>query len=215
MPYYTDEEGIFLVKLARWAIETYLREGKKIKPPKELPSEKLSQQNGVFVTLNKLVGERKKRKHELRGCIGYPYPIKPLVEATIDVAIQAAVSDPRFEPVSLDEMNEIVVEVSILTPPKLLSVSDPMEYPKKIKIGRDGLIVEKGFFKGLLLPQVPVEQKWDEMMFLTWTCYKAGLPGDCWMSEDVKIYTFQAEIFEELEPRGKIVRKEISGESHD
>ncbi|MGQ4833688.1 MAG: TIGR00296 family protein [Candidatus Asgardarchaeia archaeon] len=209
MYYYTDEEGIFLVKLARNAIETYLKTNKKISPPNDVPSEKLLQESGVFVTLNKLIPGKTDKKHELRGCIGYPYPIKPLVEATIDVAIQAAVSDPRFDPVTLDEMDEIVVEVSILTPPKLLEVSDPMEYPDKIKIGRDGLIVERGFFKGLLLPQVPVEENWDVLTFLTWTCYKAGLPGDCWMKEDTKIYTFQAEIFEEIEPRGEIRRKQI------
>ena len=206
MYYYTDEEGKFLVKLARNAIETYLKTQKKIPPPREVPSEKLLKESGVFVTLNKLTADG---KHELRGCIGYPYPIKPLVEATIDVAIQAAVSDPRFNPVELEEMDEIVVEVSILTPPKLLEVSDPMEYPKKIKIGRDGLIVERSFFKGLLLPQVPVEENWDVLTFLTWTCYKAGLPGDCWMQDGTKIYTFQAEIFEEVEPRGEIRRKEI------
>jgi len=206
--YYTDDEGKFLVKLARKTIETYLLEKKKIKPPEDTP-EKLKQNSGVFVTINKLVGEKKKREHELRGCIGFPMPIKPLVEATIDAAIEAAFHDPRFSPLDADELDDIVVEVSILTPPKKLEVSDPREYPLKIKIGRDGLIIRYGFYSGLLLPQVPVEQGWDENLFLSYTCYKAGLPPDCWHNKNVEVYTFQAEIFEEIEPRGAIKRKEL------
>lgn len=208
MTYYTDEEGTFLVRLARDTIETYVRDRAKIPPPEDTP-EKLKQKSGVFVTINKLVGSRKERKHELRGCIGFPMPVKPLVQATIDAAVEAAVHDPRFEPVSESELDEIVIEVSILTPPQKLEVSDPLEYPNKIKVGRDGLIVKHSFFSGLLLPQVPVEQGWDETLFLTYTCFKAGLPRDCWRRKDVEIYTFQAEIFEETEPYGKIIRKEI------
>ncbi len=205
--YYSDVEGEFLVKLARTTVDTYVTKKERIQPPPDTP-EKLKKESGVFVTLNKLKG-REKRTHELRGCIGYPLPIKPLVEATIDVAIEAATADPRFPPVTPDELDYIVVEVSILTPPKVIEVSDPLEYPAKIEIGRDGLIVEYGFYRGLLLPQVPVEEKWDVIQFLSYTCYKAGLPANCWKQKDVTIKSFQAEIFEEIEPRGKIKRKEI------
>ena len=205
--YYTDDEGEFLVKLARKTVDTYVTQKVKIKPPADTP-EKLKKESGVFVTLNKLKG-REKKKHELRGCIGYPLPIKPLVEATIDVAIEAATADPRFPPVTPDELDQIVVEVSILTPPKIIEVKNPLEYPAKIEIGRDGLIVEYGFYRGLLLPQVPVEEKWDVIQFLSYTCYKAGLPANCWKDKNVVIKSFQAEIFEEIEPRGEIRRKKI------
>jgi len=208
--YYTDDEGKFLVKLARKTIETYLLEKKKIKPPEDTP-EKLKQNSGVFVTINKLVGEKKKREHELRGCIGFPMPIKPLVEATIDAAIEAAFHDPRFSPLDADELDDIVVEVSILTPPKKLEVSDPREYPLKIKIVRDGLIIRYGFYSGLLLPQVPVEYNWNVEEFLSYTCLKAGLPPDSWLDEDVKIYKFQAIIFEEEKPYGSIKQKILEG----
>ena len=206
---YSLQEGEYLVKLARKSVETYVKEKRKIDVPKDVP-EKLRQKAGVFVTLNKIVKTGEPHKTVLRGCIGYPYPTLPLVEATIDAAIQAAVNDPRFPPVSEIELDKIVVEVSVLTPPKLLEVSDPKEYPKKIKIGRDGLIVELGLYKGLLLPQVPVEWKWNEEEFLSHCCMKAGLPPDCWLEKGTKIYIFQAEIFEEESPNGSVKRKEIS-----
>jgi len=194
-----------LVRLARKAIEEYLRSGTVVEPPADTP-QPLWEPMGVFVTLNKLVGGRKM----LRGCIGFPYPQKPLVRATIEAAIASATEDPRFPPVQPDEMDEVVVEVSVLTQPELVRVSDPREYPKAIKVGRDGLIVEKGVFRGLLLPQVPVEWGWDEQTFLSQTCMKAGLYPDAWLDPDTRIYRFQAIIFEEEEPRGPVKRRELT-----
>jgi len=191
-------------------METYVVERRRIDTPKDAP-EKLWKKAGAFVTLNKIVEQRPKIRTELRGCIGRPYPLQPLIEAVIDSAIDSAVNDPRFPPVRPDELDDILVEVSVLTPPELIKVSDPKEYPKKIKIGRDGLIVEgvyEGYvLRGLLLPQVPVEWNWDEETFLSECCLKAGLPPDSWLTRNVKIYKFQAEIFEEEEPRGKVIRK--------
>jgi len=123
----------------------------------------------------------------LRGCIGYCEPIKPLVNAIIEVAISAATSDPRFPPVKLSEMDKINLEISVLSKPELVEVKNPQEYLEKIKVGLDGLIVENGFNKGLLLPQVPVEWKWDEEEFLCNTCMKAGLPADCWYDRETQI----------------------------
>ena len=199
-----DEHGEFLVKLARKAIETYLRDREVLRPPEETPEE-LWEPMGVFVTLNKLVGGRK----VLRGCIGFPYPEKPLVQATIEAAIASATEDPRFPPVELDEMDEVVVEVSVLTKPELVRVEDPRDYPKAIKVGRDGLIVERGIFRGLLLPQVPVEWGWDEKTFLSQCCMKAGLYPDAWLDPGTRIYRFQAIVFEEEEPRGPVKRREL------
>lgn len=201
------EEGIFLVKLARAAVEEYLKKHRRIHVPETTPG-KLMQPFGVFVTINKIENGQK----DLRGCIGYPYPTNPLAEAVIDSAISSATSDPRFYPLSLDELDSVVFEVSVLTPPQLIEVEKSIDYPSKIKIGRDGLIIEKGFYKGLLLPQVPVEWGWDEEEFLCQCCIKAGLPPDCWLMKGTKVYKFQAVIFEEESPGGEIKRKIIEKE---
>jgi len=206
----TLEEGKFLVKLARRAVENYLKNGKVLNVPSNV-SPKLKERCGVFVTINKVSPGEK----ELRGCIGFPYPTKTLVEAVIESAISSATQDPRFSPLSPRELDEVVFEVSVLTPPQQVKVKDPKEYSSKIKVGRDGLIVERSFYKGLLLPQVPVEWKWDEETFLCQCCLKAGLPPDSWLLDGTKIYTFRAIIFEEKTPRGEIVRKEIGGKQRD
>ncbi|WP_010478670.1 TIGR00296 family protein [Thermococcus zilligii] len=199
-----DEWGEFLVKLARKAVEEHVRHGKTIKPPRDTPPE-LWEKMGVFVTLNR---QGVPPQMALRGCIGFPLPIYPLVEATIKAAIYAAVDDPRFPPVRESELDDIVVEVSVLTPPEPVE-GPPEERPKKIKVGRDGLLIEKGIYSGLLLPQVPIEWGWDEEEFLAQTCWKAGLPPDCWLDEDTRVYRFTAEIFEEEYPRGPVKRKPL------
>ena len=201
----TDEEGRFLIKLARNTVEQYLEIGKAIKPPKETPK-KLFEHCGVFVTINNIVSGEKR----LRGCIGYPYPTSPLVEAVIDSAINAATGDPRFESLSLAELDKVVFEVSVLTPPEPVQVKNPKEYLSKIKVGEDGLIIEKGYQKGLLLPQVPVEWGWCEEEFLCQCCMKAGLPPDTWLTKDAKIYTFKAIIFDEQTPNGEVKRLTLS-----
>jgi hypothetical protein len=183
-----DDEGVFLVKLARSAIETYLKDGKIIKVPDDI-NPILKEERGAFVTLQ--------RDGDLRGCIGYPEPVKPLAQAVIEVAISAATGDPRFPQVTPSEMDKIQVEVSVLTKPEIIPVEKPAEYLEKIEVGKDGLIVEMGIYRGLLLPQVPVEWKWDIEDFLANTCMKAGLSPDCWLQEGVNIYSFQSQIFEE------------------
>ena len=202
------EEGAFLVKLARRAVENYLKSGEVLAVPSDV-SPKLKEPCGVFVTINKVEHGGK----ELRGCIGFPYPNTMLVKAVIESAISSATQDPRFPPLRQDELDDVVLEVSVLTPPQLVKVQNPKEYSSKVKVGQDGLIVERGFYKGLLLPQVPVEWKWDEETFLCQCCIKAGLPPDCWLLDGTKIYTFQAIIFEEESPKGKIVPKEIGGKT--
>lgn len=200
------EEGKFLVDLARKAVEEYLKSKKRISASENI-SEKLLQPCGVFVTINTIRDGEK----ELRGCIGYPYPTTPLVQAVIESAISSATQDPRFYPLSLSELDNVVFEVSVLTPPQLIEVKKPSEYLPKIMVGKDGLIVERGMFKGLLLPQVPVEWEWDEEEFLCQCCTKAGLPPDCWLLENTKIYKFQAIIFEEEKPRGEVKHKALGG----
>lgn len=200
------EEGIFLVRLARTTAEEYLKTKKQMRIPENIP-QKLLQFCGVFVTINSIENGEKK----LRGCIGYPYPTTPLTQAIIESAINSATQDPRFHPISLSELENVVFEISVLTPPQIIKVEKPSEYPSKIKVGEDGLIVEKGMFKGLLLPQVPVEWKWDKEEYLCQCCIKAGLPPDCWLLKGTKIYKFQALIFEEEKPRGEVKRKALGG----
>lgn len=199
------EEGTYLVRLARFTVTNYILNSTRPTPPPP-PSQKLYDKSGAFVTIEKLIG----KERVLRGCIGYPLPNLPLIEAVMESAIAAAVEDPRFPPIKKDELKDVTFEVSVLTPLVLLKVADPKEYPQKIKVGRDGLVVEMGFYKGLLLPQVPVEYGWDEETFLSECCMKAGLPPDSWLSRDVKIYTFTAEIFTELSPNGEIIHKRLS-----
>jgi len=201
-----EEEGKFLVKLARRAVKEYL-ETKKVPETTRRVHEKLLQPCGVFVTINSIENEEK----ELRGCIGYPYPTDPLVEAVIQSAISAATQDPRFNPLTKDELDKVVFEVSVLTPPQVLEVKRPQDYPSKIRIGEDGLIIEKGMFKGLLLPQVPVEWNWDQEEFLCQCCIKAGLPPDNWLLPSTRIQKFQAIIFEEETPNGRVKRKALGG----
>jgi len=184
----SEEEGKFLVKIAREAIETYIKDRKIINVPEDTP-DTLKEIMGAFVTLNK--------DGLLRGCIGYPEPIKPLVNAVIEVAISAAVNDPRFSPVNSGELENLDVEVSVLTKPELIEVEKPEEYIDKVQIGKDGLIIERGPYRGLLLPQVPTELGWNVEEFLYNTCVKANLPADCWIYPDVKIYKFNSEIFSE------------------
>jgi len=180
------KDGKIAVRLARDAIERYIKEGTIIEPIKKPPFDK---KMGVFVTINK--------NGDLRGCIGYPYPIKELGDAIVDSAISAATQDPRFPPVRADELDQINLEVTILSEPQRLNVKDRKDLPKMIKIGQDGLIVKKGFYQGLLLPQVPIEWEWDPEEFLCQTCFKAGLPPDCWLDKDTEIYKFEGQIFEE------------------
>jgi uncharacterized protein (TIGR00296 family) len=150
------------------------------------------EKRGVFITLLK--------DGELRGCIGFPEPVLHLERAVFEAAWAAAFSDPRFFPISESEMEDLCIEISVLTRPMKLE-GDPL---KSIEIGRTGLIVKKGHASGLLLPQVAVEYGWDAKKFLENTCRKAGLSPDDWKTAE--IFSFGSEVFKETEPRGKVVR---------
>lgn len=171
-----------LLNLARHTIETYVKEG-QMPPFKPEGRAKLLEHRGAFVTIHK--------HGQLRGCIGYIEPIFPLYKAIMQAAVSAATKDHRFSPLSPDELSQIDLEISVLTPPK--QISDVSE----IKVGRDGLIMKKGHYSGLLLPQVATEYNWDRETFLEHTCLKAGLPKDSWKDKSVDIYTFTAQVFGE------------------
>jgi len=181
------KEGKLLIKIARRVVEEWTKNRKQYKPA-TYPNI-FNKKGGVFVTIHTKSGE-------LRGCIGYPEPHQPLIDALINAAIGAC-NDPRFEPLKPDELNNITIEVSVLSKPEEIEAGNPKEYPKHIEIGKDGLIVKRGLHAGLLLPQVATEWGWDAEEFLSNTCIKAGLSPDAWLDEHTKIYKFHAEIFKE------------------
>lgn len=197
------DDGETLVETARQAITDYL-ESRKTGPPKNMEP-KLGQPRGVFVTLTNGA-----RAGELRGCIGNPFPKASLVQETIHCAIEAATMDPRFDPVGRDEFDQsITVEVSVLTPPENILVKNPLDLPLNIKIGRDGLLVTAGGSRGLLLPQVAVEEGFDEEEFLSQCCMKAGLTPDAWLSGNTRVARFQGQIFSEKKPHGPVIERKL------
>ena len=172
----------FVLELARKAVENYTRTGKRMPVPKDYPKE-MNEERGVFVTLHK--------KGELRGCIGLPYPDKPLIEGLIEAACLVC-KDPRFPPLQEEELKDIKIEVSILTKPELIK-----DIRKEVKIGKHGLIIRNGLQGALFLPQVPVEQDWNLEEYLENLCCKACLPASSWLEPESKLYRFEAEVFSE------------------
>ncbi|MEM5773061.1 MAG: TIGR00296 family protein [Candidatus Aenigmatarchaeota archaeon] len=187
-------QGQELVKLARKAAETRKVEKKF--------SKDFEVKKGVFVTIETYP------EKELRGCIGFPYPIYPLGEAVQKAAIAAAFEDPRFGPITKEELSKVVFEVSILTEPELIQVKEPKEYFEKIEEGKDGLILQNGPFTGLFLPQVWNYFKTKEE-FLENLCFKAGLSPDYIYDKKTRIFKFRAQIFAEEKPKGKIVEVKL------
>ena len=196
----TLDEGKAAVELARDALEAHVN-GTRPSLAKRAPTI-FNEKRGVFVTLNmEASGSRM-----LRGCIGYSEPIKPLGEAIRDVAAYAS-EDPRFpHPVVPDELDRIVVEVSVLTLPHDLAAPTRRELPSKVRLGIDGLIISKPYTSGIFLPQVATEQGWDQETYISEACSKAGLPMDAWLEEGTRVQVFQAEIFAESKPRGEVAR---------
>ena len=196
----SDRDGEQLVRLARRAVEKYLNESIIINSANMY---QFFQKVGVFVTLNYLTNNN---EEHLRGCIGFPLPDKKLYQSVIEAAIAAATQDPRFPPIDKEELASIIFEVSVLTSPEKINVQNPKEYQNHIKIGRDGLILRWKYGSGLLLPQVPVEMKWDIDEYLTNICYKAGVPPDTWLMPESQLYRFEATVYRESKPNGKIIK---------
>jgi AmmeMemoRadiSam system protein A len=178
----TEADQQTLLRMAREAIVEYLRQHRLPEVPE--PPEALRQPCGAFVTLRK--GRR------LRGCIGYVEAVKPLYATVRECAVAAALHDPRFHPVAPQEVPELSLEISVLSP--LAEIA-----PEKIEVGRHGLLISRGAQRGLLLPQVAVEWHWNREQFLEETCLKAGLPPDAWQ-HGATIQAFTAQAFEEPDP---------------
>jgi len=179
----TNEEKRTLLKIARSAIACALES--KTLPSLNFQNEALNHSSGVFVTLR--IGE------DLRGCIGYIEPLFPLAHATQEVAVKAAMEDPRFMPLTQSELDKITIEISVLSPLEELIDTETIE------IGKHGLVIDAGYRRGLLLPQVATEYDWDRRQFLKQISLKAGLPPDAWKRKEVKLFTFTVEKFDESE----------------
>jgi AmmeMemoRadiSam system protein B/AmmeMemoRadiSam system protein A len=178
----SDAEKSELLTLARKSVEHVVRNGEAYDPPASA-SATLNQERGAFTTLHK--------NGELRGCIGYTSAAKPLYVTVRDTATLAAMRDPRFQQVSVEELPSLEYEISVLSP--LRRVTDIQQ----IKIGEHGLLMKNGNSEGLLLPQVPTEQKWDRQTFLEQTCRKAQMNANCWKDDDTDIFSFTAVVFNE------------------
>jgi AmmeMemoRadiSam system protein A len=179
----TNEEKRTLLKIARSAIACALES--KTLPTLNSQSKAINRRSGVFVTLR--IGE------DLRGCIGYIEPLFPLAHATQEVAVKAAMEDPRFMPLTQPELDKITIEISVLSPLEELIDTETIE------IGKHGLVIDAGYRRGLLLPQVATEYDWDRRQFLKQISLKAGLPPDAWKRKEVKLFTFTVEKFDESE----------------
>jgi AmmeMemoRadiSam system protein A len=176
----TPAEEKACLDLARRALEHYFETGGVLPAP--VKSGRLKETRGAFVTLNV--------DGDLRGCVGYPLPVKPLDETIIEMAVAAASQDTRFEPLRPQEMARLKIDISVLGLP------EPISDPAEVEVGRHGIIVSKGFRRGLLLPQVPGEYGWDRETYLRHGCLKAGLPPDEW-KKGAKIEVFTAQVFSE------------------
>jgi len=190
------DDGTLAVRLARAAVAAALGAGPADAAGSALP-ELFLERRGVFVSWYLQPG------HRLRGCIGFPEAVLPLGRAVREAAVSAALDDPRFPPVTAPELGSLVGEVSVLTPLRPVPLE---ERPSSVEVGRDGLVVERGRARGLLLPQVASEQGWDREELLDGTCEKAGLEPGAWRSAAVRVFRFEAEVFRELSPGGAVER---------
>ena len=193
------EDGHLLVSSAREAITKFLVSHQIIVPQNLLSDSRFENKLGCFVTLKQNDEEK-----SLRGCIGFPDPVYKLSKALTEAAIGSATQDPRFEPVRIEEIRSLLVEVSVLTPPTLIHVKSVRDLPSQIEAGKDGLIMRWSFGAGLLLPQVAKEQMWDAEEFLINLSMKAGAPPDQWLVPGTQVLKFQAQIFGEDEPSGGV-----------
>jgi AmmeMemoRadiSam system protein A len=178
-----SKEKKILLDIAHQAVAAVVRQEDTAPEPRE--EKALNMRNGCFVTI-KIDGE-------LRGCIGNFQSDLPLFKEVAEMAAASACKDPRFYPLQAEEIAQICIDISVL------SALEKIDNIEDIKIGTHGIYLEKGYYRGVLLPQVATEHNWDRETFLKQTCIKAGLPVDAWDSEETDIYIFSAEVFSDCD----------------
>jgi len=176
----SKERGV-LLSIARKSIESHIRSGQIYIEPRE--EKTLNARNGCFVTI--------KQNGQLRGCIGNFQSELPIFREVAEMAVASASKDPRFYPMKEEDLHDFSLEISVLSPLHKIEVFE------EIEVGEHGIYLEKGYYRGVLLPQVAIEYDWDRETFLNQTCIKAGLPTDAWRAEDAEIYIFSAQVFGE------------------
>jgi uncharacterized protein len=197
----TQEEGQILVRVARDSVERLFSN----KGPRSRHSVQSNVQAGVFVSIHDFSADRS----TLRGCVGFPLPRGEFYSSLKEAAVAAATQDPRFMPISKEELDKVIFEVSIMNRPELIKVANPADYLDAVKVGVDGLMLSWGEYSSLLLPQVAAEFNWSVDEYLANLCYKAGLRPDMWMHQGVKIYKFSCSVYSEAKPRGEIYRVDV------
>jgi uncharacterized protein (TIGR00296 family) len=195
---YSAEEGDLAVRAARSVVEA-AASGDARDPKLSLP-ESFDRKAGIFTTLSTHPGGK------LRGCVGFAEPVMALRQALATSARAAAVEDGRFEPVTKAELAGLVVEVSLLTPPRAIEAARPEHRVESVVVGKHGLIIRRGRSGGLLLPQVATDWDWSPEEFLEHTCEKGGFEPDFWKRSEATVLAFEAEIFGEESPRGAVRR---------
>ena len=196
----STEQGTALVRVARKAIEHHVS-GKRLASD-SLSDHSLGELKGVFVTLLDESGR-------LRGCIGNPFPEKPLINQTVESAIEAASMDPRFNPLGRDEVARVIVEVTVLLPIEPVEGNTAVEISSKVVLGKHGLIVDGFGSRGLLLPQVAVDEGFDAEEFLSQCCMKAGLLPDAWLTGNIRVSRFEGQVFSESTPGGSVFERTL------
>ena len=181
-PVLTDEAKQRLLAFARETLERHLEQ--RDPPSLDVESDAILEQRAAFVTW------RERATGNLRGCIGEVVARRPLVDSIARMAVASGTQDPRFPAISMQELPHLKVEISALTPMTPIT-------PQEVVVGKHGLMISRGHFSGLLLPQVPIEQGWNKDEFLRGLCAKAGLPYDAWQSDDVELRSFEAEVWGE------------------
>lgn len=202
----TIEEATCLLELARRIVTESVSD--ETREEEKVAFQELREKRGIFVCVREFE-KSSKRAGKIIISSGYPLPIFPIVEAVKNASLNISIHILRSSLREISEfLKDVVFELTILTVPEKILVEQPIGYPKEIEIGRDGLVVQRNFYTGVILPQVAIEKRWNAIEFLSECCMEAKLPADAWLEKETSVYKFQTNVYVELEPSGKAVKVE-------
>jgi len=203
----TIEEATFLLKLARRIVTESVSD--ETKEEEKVALKELREKRGIFICVREFDKSGKKAGGRIMSS-GYPLPIFPTIEAVKNASLNISIHILRSTSQEISEfLKDVVLELAILTEPTKVIVQEPIRYPREIEIGRDGLIVQRNFYTGAVLPQVAVEKRWNAIEFLSECCMEAKLPADAWLEKETSVYKFQTHVYLESEPNGDAVKVEF------
>ncbi|RLE64288.1 MAG: hypothetical protein DRJ47_08075 [Thermoprotei archaeon] len=209
----SEREGQLVIRIIRKALEDYLEKGRILVDYSNIPA-KLNKRKGVFVGFEIIKDEEGIRTIIPRGRQGTPFPRESLIRTAVRAAISLAVRDPRYPPLTFENLSFLTIEFSVVNNIKKIEARNPEELLSKVEIDRKrgakyGLILEKRLYREILLPQIIVENRWDAFTALSQLCFKAGLPLDEWKRGEVTIYAIEMQVFCELEPGGRVLERQL------